>query len=80
MDSNAITTEFQIEPLSIVLDSKPFFEYRINKLCEKASQTLEALSVYIFVYLHHISVYKKNCNKNIYNIPIWILPFSMNVS
>ena len=43
MDNKVITVEFQIEPLTIILDCKLFFEYHINKLCEKASQTLGTL-------------------------------------
>ena len=62
--------------LGIILDSKLFFEDHIQNLCKKARQILNALA-----RKKDKSVLKvENRYESIYNISIWVLSLSLDVS
>ena len=77
IDDHTIISENKNEPLGIILGSKLSFEYHINNLCKKASQKLSASAR----IAPHICLKKKeNSYESIYNISIWVLSLSLDVS
>ena len=75
IDNNAITSENKNDLLDIDPDSSLFFEDHINCLCKKASPKFTSKNRSIYV-----PGIQKNIYESIFNIPIWILFFSLGVS
>ena len=77
IDYHTIISENKNELLGIIVDSKLSFEDHIKNICKKASQKINALArIAPYMCLEK----KKNSYESIYNISIWVLSVSLDVS